>query len=495
MDPIDKYEPVIGMEIHAEMATHSKMFCGCQVVDTTTAEPNTTVCPVCTGLPGAMPVLNRKAVEMAMLVGLALQCDINAYTNFARKNYFYPDLPKGYQISQYDYPIASNGWIDIEDGVGGSVRIGIRRAHMEEDTAKLFHFRGDYFDPDDYTLIDFNRSGVPLLEIVSEPDMHSVEQALAYAVKIRDILRYLGVNNGDMEKGILRFEANVSVRLRGSSELGTRTEIKNLNSFRALTSASAYEIQRQIQVLETGGVVKQQTLGWDEAHGVTFSQRSKEEAHDYRYFPEPDLPPLQIDEGWVDELAASLPELPDARYERFVNELGLPAAEARILVGERPLADYFETTLQAYAGMPSNVSKWMVGELAYLMNRDSIPIDQVSMDPADLAELLRLLDEKVLNQNSAKEVLDEMISTGKAPGVIVQEKSLVQISDADALAQVVAQVIAENPEPVQTYLDGKEGILGWLMGQVMRLTRGRAAPQTVRSLLIEALEKRRKYDE
>ena len=491
MDLMDKYETVIGMEIHAEMATKSKMFCGCQVVDTTTAEPNSTICPVCTGLPGAMPVLNQKAVDMAMLVGLALHCDINEYTNFARKNYFYPDLPKGYQISQYDFPIATGGWVDIDDGAGESIRIRVRRAHMEEDTAKLEHFKGDFLDPDDHTCIDFNRSGVPLLEIVSEPDMHSVEQALAYATKIREILRYVGVNAGDMEKGILRFEANVSVRLRGSEELGTRTEIKNLNSFRALTGASAYEIRRQIQVLETGGTVQLVTLGWDEGNGVTFSQRSKEEAHDYRYFPEPDLPPLFIDRAWVEELAETLPELPDVKYARFVDEVGLPASDARILVGERALADYFEAVLQAYGGNAVNVSKWMVGELAYLINRAGVSLSQVRVKPDDLAQLLRLLDDKTLNQNSAKEVLGEMFETGKAPKAIVAEKGLVQISDADALAHIVAQVIAENPEPVQTYLDGKEGILGWLMGQVMRLTRGRAAPQTVRSLLVDTLNKMR----
>jgi aspartyl-tRNA(Asn)/glutamyl-tRNA(Gln) amidotransferase subunit B len=484
----DKYETVIGMEIHAEMATQSKMFCGCRVVDTTTADPNTTICPVCTGLPGAMPVLNKRAVEMAMLVGLALHCDINEYTNFARKNYYYPDLPKGYQISQYDFPIATDGYVDISDDTGMTTRIGIRRAHMEEDTAKLFHFKGDFFDPDDHTLIDFNRSGVPLLEIVSEPDMHSVEEALAYAMKIRDILRYVGVNAGDMEKGILRFEANVSVRLRGSTELGTRTEIKNLNSFRALTSASAYEIKRQIQILEAGGVIAQETLGWDETKGVTFSQRSKEEAHDYRYFPEPDLPPLFIDRDWVKELKSELPELPDAKYKRFMSDLGLQASDAHILVGDRLLADYFEETLEAYEGIASNVSKWMVGELAHLMNRESVSIAQVRVKPTDLAELLRLIDKKTLNQNSAKEVLGEMFDTGKSSKRIVLEKRLVQISDADALEQVVRQVIAENPEPVRTYLDGKEGVLGWLMGQVMRLTRGRAEPQTVRQLLVEKLK-------
>jgi aspartyl-tRNA(Asn)/glutamyl-tRNA(Gln) amidotransferase subunit B len=416
-----------------------------------------------------------------------LQCDINEYTNFARKNYFYPDLPKGYQISQYDFPIATDGYVNIHPEGGESTRIGVRRAHMEEDTAKLFHFKGDFLDPDDYSLIDFNRSGVPLLEIVSEPDMHSVGQALAYATKIRDILRYLGVNSGDMEKGILRFEANVSVRRKGSLELGTRTEIKNLNSFRALTSASVYEIDRQIAVLQAGGTVRQETLGWDESKGVTFSQRSKEEAHDYRYFPEPDLPPLFIDREWVEEVKHTLPELPDAKFNRFVRVLGLPPTDARILVSERSFADYFENVTASYDGDAVNASKWMVGEFLYLMNSTNNRIEEVKIQPADFAKLLRLLDTKVLNQNSAKEVLAEMFDTGTTPEVIVKEKGLVQISDADALERIVSQVIAENPDPVQTYLSGKEGVLGWLMGQVMRKTRGRAAPQTVRSILVAKL--------
>jgi len=386
-----KYEPVIGMEIHAELRTASKMFCGCPVVDTTIAEPNTAICPVCTALPGAMPVVNKRAVEQSIMVGLALNCEINASTIFARKNYFYPDLPKGYQISQYDFPIATNGWIEVESEGGGGVRkrIGITRAHMEEDTAKSDHHPAAWPETYAYTLIDFNRSGVPLLEIVSEPDMHSVSEAHAYATSIREILRYLGVNSGDMEKGVLRFEANVSVRLRGTETLGTRTEIKNLNSFRALVRASQYEIERQIAVLESGGSIVQETLGWDAARGVTFPQRSKEQAHDYRYFPEPDLPPLAIDRAWVDEIAARLPELPAAKYARFTTELGLAENDARILVAERALADYFETAATAYDGDPSAVSKWVVGELSYLMNRDGVGIEDVKVSPEALAACLR----------------------------------------------------------------------------------------------------------
>ncbi len=489
MKPSREYEPVIGMEIHAELHTRSKMFCGCAVTDTTVAEPNTTICPVCTGLPGALPVVNRAAVEQAIMVGLALNCQINAFTNFARKNYFYPDLPKGYQISQYDFPIATNGWVDVVDENGVAHHIRVRRAHMEEDTAKLFHI----YEPggNDYTLIDFNRCGVPLLEIVSEPDMHSVAAVHAYATKIREILRYLGVNSGDMEKGVLRFEANVSVRPRGSETLGTRTEIKNLNSFRALTLATAYEIERQIAVIEAGGEIVQETLGWDALRNVTFSQRGKEHAHDYRYFPEPDLPPLHIDRSWVDEVAATLPELPDARHARFVADYGLTPQDARILVGERAVADYFERAVKAYSGAPATVAKWLIGELFYLMNRDNVAIEAVRVRPAALARLISLVDEGTLNQNSAKTVLGEMFATGERPEVIVETKGLTQIADDERLAAVVAQVLADNASQVAAYFAGKTTIFQWLMGQVMRATRGRAAPDVVRQLLHAALDAQR----
>ncbi|MCJ7432614.1 MAG: Asp-tRNA(Asn)/Glu-tRNA(Gln) amidotransferase subunit GatB, partial [Anaerolineales bacterium] len=318
------YEPVIGLEIHAELRTNSKMFCSCSADYSNAPEPNIFICPVCTGLPGAMPVLNKKAIEQATLVGLSLNCSINEYNTFARKNYYYPDLPKGYQISQYDLPIASKGYLDILDDTDNSLRVMVRRVHLEEDTAKLSHEKN-------YALVDFNRAGVQLLEIVSEPDMRSVEAALSYATKIRAILRYLGVNSGDMEKGVLRFEANVSVRPAGSSELRTRTEIKNLNSFRALKRASAYEIERQIKVYENGGEVVQETLGWDEARGVTVSQRGKEDAHDYRYFPEPDLPPLQLDRVWIDSIKSQLPELPDAKTRRFMEGYELKRQDAVLL--------------------------------------------------------------------------------------------------------------------------------------------------------------------
>jgi aspartyl-tRNA(Asn)/glutamyl-tRNA(Gln) amidotransferase subunit B len=485
-----KYEPVIGMEIHAELNTRSKMFCGCAVIDTTAAEPNTTICPVCTGLPGAMPVVNKRAVEFAMLVGLALNCEINAFTSFARKNYFYPDLPKGYQISQFDHPIATEGWMEL-DVDGGVERIRIRRAHMEEDTAKLYHEQGDWISPESRTLIDFNRSGVPLLEIVSEPDLHTVDAALAYATKIREVLRYLHVNSGDMERGVLRFEANVSVRPWGSEVLGTRTEIKNLNSFRALSHSVAYEIERQSALLDAGEEVQQETLGWDEVRGTTYSQRSKEYAHDYRYFPEPDLPPLAIDRGWVEAMRQQLPELPDAKRGRFVEAYGLPLADADILVAERSLADYFEAVVMAYDGEPTSVSKWMVGPLTYLMNRDGVDIDAVEIAPDQLAALIAMVDAKTLNQNTAKEVLAEMFEGGDSPQAIVEAKGLSQISDEERLETLVATLLNENPEQVNRYLAGKTSLLQWFMGQVMRETRGRADPQVVIPLLKSALEARR----
>src|SRR5688572_13067834 len=334
-----KYQPVIGLEIHGELQTNSKVFCSCSANYSSAPEPNTNICPVCTGLPGAMPVLNKKAIEQAALVGLAVNCSINKLNTFARKNYYYPDLPKGYQISQYELPIAEKGWLEVLVDGENQLKVRVRRVHLEEDTAKLAHEKNN-------ALVDFNRAGVPLLEIVSEPDMHTVEAALDYATKVRAILRYLGVNSGDMEKGVLRFEANISVRPVGSDEFRTRTEIKNLNSFRALTRASQYEIERQIKMYEAGETVIQETLGWDDARGVTISQRSKEEAHDYRYFPEPDLPPLQLSDSWIDAIRIQLPELPEAKTKRFITDFELKPSEAIFLTSDISLANYFEQVIK-----------------------------------------------------------------------------------------------------------------------------------------------------
>jgi len=475
------YEPVIGLEIHAELQTSSKMFCGCSAAYATAPEPNTLVCPVCTGLPGAMPVINAKAVEQAILVGLALNCTINPLNTFARKNYFYPDLPKGYQISQYELPLASHGWLDIlEDSDGSAQRVGVTRAHLEEDTAKLFH-QGNH------ALVDFNRAGVPLLEVVSEPDMHSVEAVLAYATKVRAILRYLGVNSGDMEKGVLRFEANVSVRPAGSDELNTRTEIKNLNSFRALTRATTYEIERQTRLAESGQAVVQETMGWDDVRGVTVPQRSKEHAHDYRYFPEPDLPPLEIGRSQVEAIRAMLPEMPAAKSQRFIAEFGLTPKDAHLLTSDRALAGYYESVVTRSQSPAKVVNNWVAGEFLRNVNELGIDMDAIPVPPEHIASLIDLVSDNTINANTAREVLEEMFKTGRSAEEIVKAKDLGQISDVTTLQGIVKQILRDNPGEVTKYLAGKETVFQWLMGQVARATKGKADPQVARKLLNEAL--------
>ncbi|MEJ2147994.1 MAG: Asp-tRNA(Asn)/Glu-tRNA(Gln) amidotransferase subunit GatB [Chloroflexota bacterium] len=473
------FEPVIGLEVHAELLTQSKMFCGCAVVDSTQAEPNRYICPVCTAQPGVLPVINRQAVEFAMMVGLALHCTINDFNRFDRKSYFYPDLPKGYQISQYEFPLASDGWLEVEAN-GETKRIGIRRAHLEEDTGKLVHVG-------QYSLVDLNRAGVPLLEIVSEPDMHSVEEVEAYARKLRAILVYLGVNHGDMSKGVLRFEANISVRPAGSDEFMTRTEVKNLNSIRSLVRATQYEIQRQSELADSGGAVVQQTMGFDEASGETYPQRGKEQAHDYRYFPEPDLPPLHISREWVEEVRAGLPELPEAKRARFLDDFGLSPQDAGVLVADEATADYFEAALAA-GGDPQTMANWITGELFRLMNAAGIEIEAVPVTAENLVALTRLVSEGTINNNTAKDVLGTMFETGGDPAAIVEEGGLAQISDSAALEALVAQVIADNPDTVARYLEGKEGLLGWFVGQVMRETKGQANAQVVNDLFREKLD-------
>jgi aspartyl-tRNA(Asn)/glutamyl-tRNA(Gln) amidotransferase subunit B len=472
-----KYEAIIGMEVHAELLTQSKMFCRCSA-DFFGAEPNTLTCPVCTGMPGVLPVINQKAVEYAIMTALALNCQIAKDSLFSRKNYFYPDLPKAYQISMYDLPLSENGWLEIEVN-GSSKYIGIERVHLEEDTAKLFHVGG-------HSLVDFNRSGVPLMEIVSQPDMRSADEAYAYLTKLRQILRYLGVSSGDMEKGAMRCEANVSLRPVGSTEYGTKVEVKNLNSFRSVKLALDYEIQRQSQVLDEGGNIEQVTMGWDEDRGVTMVQRSKEYAHDYRYFPEPDLPPLSISREWVEDTRGKLPELPAARRDRFMTEYGLSAYDADVLTADKAVADYFEVCVKAYPEAKT-VSNWITGELFRLLKETETGIEEVRIAPAALAELLTLAEKGTINQNTAKAVLGEMFKSGQAAAEIVAEKGLAQISDADELDQIVDQVIAANPEEVSEYQAGKERLLGWFVGQVMKATRGKANPQLVTELLKEKL--------
>ncbi len=479
-----KYEPVIGLEVHAELLTKSKMFCGCEVVDSITAKPNRYVCPVCTGQPGALPVLNKKAVELAVRVGLALGCEIHTESIFARKNYFYPDLPKGYQISQYDQPLATDGKIQIETEAGIK-NIRIRRVHLEEDTGKLSHADGSSF-------IDYNRSGVPLLEIVTEPDMRSAEEARVYATKLHAILRYLGVNSGDMEKGVIRFEANVSVREAGSDVLNTRTEIKNLNSFRALVQGTEYEIKRQTEIYEKGGVVEQETVGFNEATGKTYSQRGKEEAHDYRYFPEPDLPPLVLDEAWIEAIRASLPELPESKTNRFIQQYELKPQEARLLTSEKALADYFEAAVSKSNSSAKTVSSWIAGEFMRYMNDLNINVTNIPVHAEDLAKLIDMVTDKSISGNSGKVVLGELFKSGGKPEEIVKEKGLAQVSDESFIQESVMKVLNDNPSEVEKYLTGKETLLQWFIGQVARATKGKADPTITKELMLKELEERRK---
>ncbi|MCP4418299.1 MAG: Asp-tRNA(Asn)/Glu-tRNA(Gln) amidotransferase subunit GatB [Chloroflexi bacterium] len=481
-----QYEPVIGLEIHAELMTESKMFSKAKVVDSVEAAPNTAVSPLCLGMPGTLPVINQKAVEYALRVALALNCEINNHNIFARKNYFYPDLPKGYQISQYEQPLGVNGWLDIELA-GERKRIRIRRVHMEEDTGKLTH------QDDGTSLVDYNRAGVPLLEIVTEPDIGSGEEARVYAMKIRQILRYLGVNSGDMEKGVLRVEPNISIRPVGSSEFGTRTELKNLNSFRVLADGTAFEIERQTAVLNAGKKVIQETRGWHEGRRETFSQRSKEEAEDYRYLPEPDLPPLHLDDGWIAEVRASLPELPDAKIARYQTNYGLSDYDARVLGEERAVGEWFDTAVTGgnSAGVaPKAIANWMINEMFRLMNDAKLSINQIQVMPAALVELISLVEKQTINNNTAKEVLAEMFAHGNDPAQIVADKGLAQISDDVMITAVIAQILNDNPEQVARYLAGQEKLRGWFVGQVMRQTKGKANPSLVNKLLAQQLAKK-----
>jgi aspartyl-tRNA(Asn)/glutamyl-tRNA(Gln) amidotransferase subunit B len=486
-----KYEPVIGVEVHAELQTASKMFCACPVVDSTSAAPNSAVCPVCAGMPGVLPVVNGRAVEFGLRVALALGCEINYTSLFARKNYFYPDLPKGYQISQYELPLACRGRLAIFiPGEGGALierQIRIRRVHLEEDTGKLTHVGRDGGQTE-YSLIDLNRAGVPLLEIVTEPDLHSAEEVSVYAETLRSLLRYLEVNSGDMQKGILRIEPNISVRPAGSKAFGTRTEIKNLNSFRALERSTAYEIERQIALLERGEKVKQETRGWDEGRNLTFTQRVKEGEDDYRYFPEPDLPPLALQPEWVESVRSALPELPNARLGRFQAQYGLSAYDAGVLTAEKSGADYYEAAVAASEAAPKMVANWVTGELFSLLNEAGQGIEASPVSPAALAALLRMVAAGEINQNTGKTVLSEMFTTGKPAAEIVAERGLRQVSDSALIAGLVEQALAENPEQVAAYLAGKESLSRWLFGQVMRLAKGQANPQVLQRELEQQLE-------
>ncbi|MBC7104702.1 MAG: Asp-tRNA(Asn)/Glu-tRNA(Gln) amidotransferase subunit GatB [Firmicutes bacterium] len=477
------YEAVIGLEVHVELKTRSKIFCSSSAEFG--ADPNSHVCPVCLGLPGVLPVVNRQVVAYAIRAALALNCEVAGFCKFDRKNYYYPDMPKNYQISQYDLPLARNGYLEIEVD-GRPKRVGIVRLHMEEDTGKLVHQGTITTTP--YSLVDYNRAGVPLIEIVSAPDLRSPEEARAYMEKLRSVIQYTGVSDCRMEEGSLRCDANVSVRPAGSRELGVKTEIKNLNSFRSLQRALAYEIRRQIEVLEEGGRVVQETRTWDEARGVTLSMRTKEEAHDYRYFPEPDLVPLVIDRAWVEEIRRTLPELPDARRARFMEQYGLSAYDAGVLTATREMADYFEECLRHYPD-PKTVANWVMGDLSRLLNAANVEIAACRVRPAQLGQMLRLIDRGTISGKIGKSVLEEMFVSGRDPEEIVREKGLVQITDEAALRAVVEEVVAANPKVVEDYRKGKAKALGFLVGQVMKATKGKASPDAVNRLLRERLDR------
>ena len=495
-----EYEPVIGLEVHAELSTKSKMFCGCAVVDSVSAPPNTAVCSVCSGMPGMLPVVNQMAVEYGIRVALALGCTVNPVSIFARKNYFYPDLPKGYQISQYEQPLAEHGKLVINTSEGEKT-IRVLRVHLEEDTGKLTHVVREPSEDSDpsaishskpsegYSLVDLNRAGVPLLEIVSEPDMRSVEEARAYAEALREILRYLEVNSGDMEKGVIRFEANISIREQGSDALNTRVEIKNLNSFRALERATAFEIERQSRLVDSGGEVEQETLGWDEAKETTYSQRSKEDAHDYRYFPEPDLPPLVIDDAWLERICAGLPELPREKRQRFIEEYGITEYDAIVLTAEKAIAEYFEGAVNGLSSTvaPKVLSNWMTGDFFSLMNQADISVADLKVSPEALAEMVGLVTAGEINQSTGKTVLAEMFQSGKSAGEIVEARGLKQVSDEGFISGLVKQVLNENPDAVASFKAGKETIVNWLFGQVMRKAQGKANPGVVRTELTRQL--------
>jgi aspartyl-tRNA(Asn)/glutamyl-tRNA(Gln) amidotransferase subunit B len=476
------YETIIGMEVHIELQTNSKMFCGCDAHFFGVA-PNTHTCPTCLGMPGSLPVINEQAVAFTVKTGLALNCAIHPHNVFARKNYFYPDLPKGYQISQYEYPLCTEGYLTI-DVEGARKQIGITRVHLEEDTGKSTHIDGS-------SLVDLNRAGVPLMEIVSEPDLRSADEAFAYVSKLRQLVRYLGVSSADMEKGAMRCEVNLSLKPVGAEAWGTKVEVKNLNSFRSARNAIAYEVERQTTLLNEGrgDEIVQETRGWDEGRSVTVSQRSKEDASDYRYFPEPDLPPLDLQPEWIAALQADLPELPDAKVARYVKEWDLPAQDALVLSESQDRAEYFETVVAAGKGQvsPKSTANWVMGEVFRLLNETGLAVSDIKVSAGHLADLITLVEDNTINRLAGKEVFAEMWQTGDAPEAIIEARGLKQISSADALQTIVEQVIAENPGPVSEFREGKEKVIGFLIGQVMRHSKGKANPKVAEQVLRETI--------
>lgn len=480
----DTYEAVIGLEVHSQMLTESKAFCSCTTKFGN--EPNSNVCPICLGMPGVLPALNKKLVEFVLRMGLATQCTIAQHSIFARKNYFYPDLPKGYQISQFEEPICTNGYVEIDLDDGSRKRVGLTRIHMEEDAGKSIH------DIDVDSLVDINRCGVPLVEIVSEPDLRSPREAYLFLHKIRQLVTYLGICDGNMEEGSLRCDANVSVRRKGATKFGTKTEVKNMNSFRHVERALAFEIGRQIEILESGGTIEQETLLWDANQNIAAPMRSKEYAHDYRYFPEPDLVPVVIDEPWLREVRAELPELPTERRDRFMKEYGLPRYDADVITAEKDIADYFEETCRSLpTKSPDNykaVSNWVMVDVLRILKEKELLIASFPISPQRLSGMIQLINDGTISGKIAKDVFGEMLTSSENPRVIVERKGLLQVSDEAEIDKIIAQVIKDNPDQVQKYIDGKETLFAFFVGQTMRLTEGKANPKTVNKVLKRKLE-------
>ena len=478
---MEKYEIVIGLEIHAELCTKSKLFCNCAY--TFGASANDCTCPICLGMPGTLPVINKRALEFAVRAGLAMNCKITSYSKFDRKNYFYPDLPKNYQISQYDLPLCKNGEVTFEFD-GQTRTVTLRRIHLEEDAGKSIH--AEVTGDPTRSFMDFNRAGVPLMEIVSEPEIHFTEEAIAYCRAVKEILEYIEVSDCNMEEGSLRCEPNISLRPKGSKELGTRTEIKNKNSFQELLIAMDYEVKRQARILDSGGKVVQETLLFDASTGKTVAMRSKEEADDYRYFPEPDLVHVQIDDEWIDEIQPTLPELPAARRKRFIADYDISLKNAEFLTTTRQIADFFDEAAQL-SGEPTTCANWIMGDLTRLLNTTEIEIQDSKVTPSHLNELIQLIGNNTISGKIAKSVLDDAFDTGKMPKQIVEEKGLSQITDTSEIEAIVLKVIEENPGPAQDYRDGTKKAIGFLVGQVMRATRGKANPQLVNQILARVL--------
>jgi aspartyl-tRNA(Asn)/glutamyl-tRNA(Gln) amidotransferase subunit B len=478
----NKYEAVIGLEVHAQLSTKTKLFCGCST--SFGNQPNTNVCPICLGHPGVLPSLNKKVVEYAVKLGLSLNCKINHKSIFARKNYFYPDLPKGFQTSQYELPICEFGFVNLNKENGNETKIGITRIHMEEDAGKSIH------DHSDVTLIDVNRCGIPLLEIVSEPDIRSASDAAAYLIKLRQIVQYLDICDGNMEEGSFRCDANVSVRLNGENKLGTKTEIKNMNSFRYVEKAINFEIDRQIEIIEDGGKIIQQTLLWNADKNEVYPMRSKEEAHDYRYFPEPDLMPVIVDESWEDEIRNLLPELPEFKKLRFIEQYNIPSYDADILTQSKDLADYFESVVH-FTSDYKIVSNWIMGDVLKILNEKKIVISDFSIKPESLGKLIKLISDSKISGKIAKDVFDEMLSSNKEAEDIVKERNLLQISDITELEVIVEIVLSDNPKQIEQFLNGEDKVIGYFVGQIMKETKGKANPKTINDLLKQKLNSKR----